>query len=80
MLRRGKSGTQSAGALEVYRSVGWTTELYAFFRELAKPFDPNRHPAAPTAEEIHELFAVAAKYGYWLASREENAAIGLRMV
>jgi len=56
------------------------SELYAFFRELAKPFDPNLHPAPPTVEEIPELFAAAAKYGYWLASPEENAAIGVRMV
>jgi len=55
------------------------SELYAFFCELAKPFDPNQRPAPPTAEEMQELFRVAAKYGYWLASPEENAAIGLEV-
>jgi quercetin dioxygenase-like cupin family protein len=54
-------------------------ELYSFFRELARPFDPNSHPAPPTPEEIRQLFIVAEKYEYWLASPEENAAIGISL-
>jgi hypothetical protein len=26
------------------------------------------------------LFAISAKYGYWLASAEENAALGLAIM
>jgi len=54
-------------------------ELYSFFRELARPFDPNRPPARPTPEEMQQLFSVAEKYEYWLGSREENAAIGISL-
>ena len=54
-------------------------ELYNFFRELAQPFDPNRPPAPPTPEEMQQLFSVAEKYEYWLASPHENAAIGLSL-
>src|ERR1700735_60469 len=54
-------------------------ELYSFFRELARPFDPNRPPAPPTPEEMQQLFSVAEKYEYWLASRDENAAIGISL-
>ena len=54
-------------------------ELYSFFRELARPFDPNRPPAPPTPEEMQELFELAAKHGYWMASPEENAAIGISL-
>jgi len=54
-------------------------ELYSFFRELARPFDPNRPPAPPTPEEMQQLFNVAEKYEYWLASRDENAAIGISL-
>jgi hypothetical protein len=36
--------------------------------------------AAPTRETMQQLFEVAAKYGYWLASPAENAAIGLDIV
>ena len=52
-------------------------ELYSFVRELARPFDPNRPPVPPTPEEMQHLFSVAEKYGYWLASPDENAAIGI---
>jgi hypothetical protein len=54
-------------------------ELYNFFRELARPFDPNRSPAPPTPEEMQQLFSVAEKYEYWLASPDENAAIGISL-
>ena len=52
-------------------------ELYNFFRELARPFDPNSPPAPPTPEEMQHLCSVAEKYEYWLASPDENAAIGI---
>jgi hypothetical protein len=55
-------------------------ELYSFFRELARPFDPNRPPAPPTPEEMQQLFSVAGKYEYWLASPDENAAIGISIL
>jgi quercetin dioxygenase-like cupin family protein len=54
-------------------------ELYSFFRELAQPLDPNRPPAPPTPEEMQQLFSVAEKYEYWLASPDENAAIGISL-
>ncbi len=55
------------------------TELYKFFRELAKPFDPMQPPGSPTSEEMQALFKAAAKYGYWLASPEENKEIGIML-
>jgi hypothetical protein len=54
-------------------------ELYSFFREIAQPFDPNRPAAPPTPEEMQQLFSVAEKYEYWLASPDENAAIGISL-
>jgi quercetin dioxygenase-like cupin family protein len=53
--------------------------IYQFFRELALPFDPNQLPAHPTPEEMQKLFTAAAKYEYWMASPEENAAIGIAL-
>jgi quercetin dioxygenase-like cupin family protein len=54
-------------------------ELYNFFRELARPYDPNSPPAPLTTEEMEQLFTVAKKYEYWLASRDENATIGISL-
>jgi quercetin dioxygenase-like cupin family protein len=54
-----------------------TPEIYGFFLELAKPFDPNQPAAPEDPEEMERLAALSAKYNYWIASPQENAAIGL---
>ena len=54
-------------------------QLYSFFRELARSFDPHRPPAPPTPNEMQQLFSAAQRYGYWLASPDENAAIGISL-
>ena len=75
-----KHALRNGSSLPVTLVLVTKSQLYTFFRELAKPFDSNHPPTPPTSKETHDLFAVAAKYGYWLASPEENAAIGLCMV
>jgi uncharacterized RmlC-like cupin family protein len=56
-----------------------TSKLYEFFREVSKPFDPNDRPAPQTPEEVKTFLGIVARYGYWAASPEENAAIGIRL-
>lgn len=54
-----------------------TPNMYRFFRELGKPFYPDQ-PAVPlTPEDLQRLRTLAARHNYWMASPEENAAIGL---
>jgi hypothetical protein len=36
-------------------------------------------PAPPTSEEMQQFFSVAEKYEFWLASPDENAAIGISL-
>jgi len=52
--------------------------LYAFFREIAKPVD-GQPGTPPSPEELQQLFVAAAKYGYWMGSPDENAAIGINL-
>lgn len=54
-----------------------TSTMYEFFGEVSKPFDPKRRSTPPTPEETRTFFGTVAKFGYWMASPEENAAIGL---
>jgi hypothetical protein len=54
-----------------------TSKLYSFFHEVSKPVDRNPEAAPPTLGEIKKPFETAARYGYWMGSPEENAAIGL---
>jgi uncharacterized RmlC-like cupin family protein len=51
-----------------------TTRLERFFREVAPA---NGVP--PTAEDVATFAETARRYGHWLATPEENAAIGLRV-
>ena len=53
-------------------------QLYKFFREIAKPLDAQ--PAVRSPDDLQQLFTTAAKYSYWMGSREENAAIGINLV
>jgi quercetin dioxygenase-like cupin family protein len=54
-----------------------TPNIYEFFQELAKPYDPEQPQGPPTEEDMHRLLALAAKYHYWIASPQENQSIGL---
>lgn len=74
-----KHALRNSSVLPMTLALVTQWKLYEFFRELAKPVGSKQCPAAPTAEATHEIFRVAAKYGYWLASPDENAAIGLRI-
>ena len=52
-------------------------ELYLFVREMARPLSSDQRIGPPTPEEMRQLFAAANKFGYQMATQEENAAIGL---
>jgi hypothetical protein len=38
-----------------------------------------RSEIPPTPNEMQQLFSTAQRYGYWLASPDENAAIGISL-
>jgi quercetin dioxygenase-like cupin family protein len=69
-LRNGASGSATI-------MVVTTSKLYKFFLEVTKPLDPDKPAAPPTREEGQNLLKTAARYGYWMGSPEDNAAIGL---
>jgi quercetin dioxygenase-like cupin family protein len=54
-----------------------TPNLYRFFRELGKPFHPGQPLGPPTRQDMRRLLDLAAQHNYWMASPQENAAIGL---
>jgi quercetin dioxygenase-like cupin family protein len=57
-----------------------TTRLGQFFQEVGRPVASTPQPL--TAEDVAHFLAnfetVSAKYGYWNATPEENAAVGIR--
>jgi quercetin dioxygenase-like cupin family protein len=54
-----------------------TKKMGTFFREIGRPIDRALQP--PTPEDLAHLATVSGRYGYWDATPEENAAIGIPM-
>ena len=74
-----KHALRNSSPLPSTMVVVTTSKLYEFFQEVTKPLYPDQPPTPPTPEEIQKLLGTAARYGYWMGSPEENAAIGLKM-
>jgi quercetin dioxygenase-like cupin family protein len=49
--------------------------LARFFQEAGTAGAPNEPPQPPTPEKIDRVLAAAARYGYWMATPEEHAAL-----
>ena len=56
-----------------------TGKLGHFFQEIGRRIVPGEPLGPPTPEVLRHFLQVAAKYGYWLGSPEENAAIGISL-
>jgi quercetin dioxygenase-like cupin family protein len=54
-----------------------TRRLAQSFQETGRPVTDALEP--PDSEELARIAAGAAKYGYWLATPEENAAVGIHV-
>lgn len=54
-----------------------TPKLGKFFLEAGRPLGQASQP--PTSDDFARLANVSAKYGYWNATPEENAAAGMRL-
>lgn len=57
-----------------------TAKIGRFFREIGTPVGPaTATPHPPTDAALERLFATAERYGYWSATPEENAKIGISL-
>ncbi|WP_277679299.1 cupin domain-containing protein [Gracilibacillus dipsosauri] len=52
-----------------------TNKMGQFFQEIGRPVSNPPQPVTP--DELSHFVAVSAKYNYWNATPEENAAVGL---
>jgi quercetin dioxygenase-like cupin family protein len=56
-----------------------TPRLGRFFQEVGRPVAPDALPQAPSPADVQRFTEVAARYHHWLASPEENAAVGINL-
>ena len=74
-----KHALRNSSPIPATMVVVTTSKLFEFFHEVTKRFDPDQSATPPKPEAIQEVVRAAAKYGYWMGSPEENAAIGLSL-
>ena len=54
-----------------------TARLGKWFEEVGTPVTGARRP--PAGDVLEHFLAVSRKYGYWLGTPDDNAAVGLRL-
>jgi quercetin dioxygenase-like cupin family protein len=54
-----------------------TKRLGQFFQETGRPLSEAHQPATP--EDLARFAAVSTRYGYWNATPEEDAAVGINL-
>ena len=54
-----------------------TVTLGRFFQEVGRPAEPNTSPVAPSENDVRHFQETAGQYNHWVASPEENAAVGI---
>lgn len=57
-----------------------TARLERFFREIGRPLVQGVPLPPPAPEDLQRFAQIAAKYGHWLATPEENAAAGISLI
>ena len=72
-----KHGFRNRSQDPVVQLITTTSKLGRFFQEIGRPMPqgPNGNPPSP--DQVQHLVRTSERYGYWLATPEENAAAGI---
>jgi uncharacterized RmlC-like cupin family protein len=57
-----------------------TSRLGRFFQEVGRPVTADAVPQSPSPADVQYFIEVAARYDHWLASPEENAEVGIKLL
>ena len=72
-----KHAWRNHGRIPAVMIVISTSRMGRFFQELGKPAATGVPAALPSPREVQHFLKTAEKYGYWNATPEENARVGL---
>lgn len=72
-----KHAWRNAGRDPAVMLIVSTSKMGRFFGELASQLSASSSQGIPSPEDLQRFNDLAAKYGYWNASPEENARIGI---
>jgi mannose-6-phosphate isomerase-like protein (cupin superfamily) len=59
--------------------VTTTAPLGRFFLEVGRPIQSGVRPAPPSVEEVEHFESISRRYGHWMATPAENAAVGIKV-
>ena len=63
----------------VVQLVTTTSKLGRFFQEIGRPMPQGANGNPPAPDQAQDLVRISERYGYWLATPEENAAAGISL-
>jgi quercetin dioxygenase-like cupin family protein len=72
-----RHGFRNTSGEPVVQLVTTTPRLGQFFREVGRPVTAGAALPPPTPDELRRFAEVAARYGHWLGSPDENVAVGI---
>jgi len=72
-----KHAFRNASSDPIVQLITTTSKLGRFFQEVGRPVIRGKSISRPSPDEIQRFVQIADRYGYWLATPEENAAIGV---
>ena len=74
-----KHGFRNRSEQPVLQLIITTSKLGRFFQEIGRPVVPGGRINQPAPNEIEHFLETAGRYGYWLATPAENAAVGISL-
>jgi len=72
-----KHGFRNRSQHPVIQLITTTSKLGRFFQEIGRPVTQGVRMNPPAPDELKHFLETAGRYGYWLATPEENAAVGI---
>ena len=72
-----KHAWRNASGEPAVQLITTTPKLGRFLEEIGRPVTSGAPLPPTTLDDLQHFIRVAAKYGYWLGSPAENAAIGI---
>jgi quercetin dioxygenase-like cupin family protein len=72
-----KHGFRNRSHQPVIQLITTTSKLGRFFQEVGRPVSEGVTMSPPAPDELKHFLETAGRYGYWLATPEENAAVGI---
>jgi quercetin dioxygenase-like cupin family protein len=75
-----KHGFRNRSQQPVVQLITTTSKLGRFFQEIGRSIRPRESVSPPSPDDIQRFLQIAERYGYWLATPEENAALGISLL